>query len=89
MKVVQSHEVKDGKFILTREVSDFTDYEIEVMKKLYENDGFSSYEDEMAAKYNAVIFNLIKIGLIYEDYEASLGTKYQMSKECIKKLIGE
>ena len=37
MKVIQTHEFKDGKFILTRTVSEFTDYELEVLRKLYKN----------------------------------------------------
>jgi hypothetical protein len=86
MKVIQTHDYKNKKFILTRTVSDFSDYELEVLKKLYDNDGLSSYEDEYKAKYNAVINNLIKVGLIYEDYTVSLGTKYQMSN-CIKDIL--
>ena len=33
MKVIQKHEFKDGKFIFTRTVSEFTDYELEVLRK--------------------------------------------------------
>ena len=89
MKVIQKHEFNNGKFIFTREVSEFTDYELEVLKKLYNNNGLSTYEDEFAAKYNAVIFNLIKVGLIYKDYELpSKGTYYQMS-ECVKDILEE
>ena len=87
MKVIQTHEFKDGKFILTRTVSEFTDYELEVLKKLYDNNGLSTWEDEFAAKYNAVIYNLIKVGLIYRDYELpAKGTYYQMSN-CIKDIL--
>ena len=88
MKVIQTHEFKDGKFILTRTASEFTDYELEVLKKLYDNNGLSTWEDEFAAKYNAVIYNLIKVGLIYKDYEIpAKGTYYQMSN-CIKDILG-
>lgn len=89
MKVIQKHEFKDGKFILTRTASEFTDYELEVLGKLYKNQGLSTWEDEFAAKYNAVIYNLIKVGLIYRDYELpSTGTYYQMS-DCIKDILGD
>ena len=89
MKVIQTHEFKDGKFILTRTASEFTDYELEVLKKLYDNNGLSTWEDEFAAKYNAVIYNLIKVGLIYKDYEIpAKGTYYQMS-DCIKDILGD
>ena len=89
MKVIQTHEFKDGKFILTRTVSEFTDYELEVLKKLYKNKGLSTYADEFVTKYNAVIYNLIKVGLIYKDYEIpAKGTYYQMSN-CIKDILGD
>ena len=89
MKILQTHEFKDGKFILTRTVSEFTDYEIEVLRKLYKNQGLSDYGDEFVAKYNAVIYNLIKVGLIYKDYEIpAKGTYYQMS-DCIKDILGD
>ena len=89
MKILQKHEFKDGKFIFTRTVSEFTDYELEVLKKLYDNNGLSTWEDEFAAKYNAVIYNLIKVGLIYRDYELpAKGTYYQMSN-CIKDILGD
>ena len=89
MKVIQKHEFKDGKFIFTRTASEFTDYELEVLKKLYDNNGLSTWEDEFAAKYNAVIYNLIKVGLIYRDYELpAKGTYYQMSN-CIKDILGD
>lgn len=87
MKVIQKHEYKNKQFIFTRTVSDFSDYELEVLKKLYDNNGLSTWEDEFKAKYNAVIFNLIKVGLIYEDYELpAKGTYYQMS-ECVKDIL--
>lgn len=87
MKIIQTHEFKDGKFILTRIASEFTDYELEVLRKLYNNQGLSTYGDEFAAKYNAVIYNLIKVGLIYKDYEIpAKGTYYQMS-DCIKDIL--
>ena len=87
MKVVQKHEYKNGQFIFKRTVSDFSDYELDVLKKLYTNNGLSTREDELAVKYNAVIFNLIKVGLIYKDYELpSKGTYYQMSK-CVKDIL--
>ena len=80
MKVIQKHEYQNGQFIFTRTVSEFTDYELEVLKKLYDNNGLSIWEDEFAAKYNAVIFHFIDVGLIYKDYELPLkGTYYQMS----------
>ena len=89
MKVIQKHEFKDGKFIFTRTVSEFSDYEIEVLRKLYNNQGLSTYADEFAAKYNAVIYNLIEVGLIYKDYEIpAKGTYYQMS-DCIKDILGD
>ena len=89
MKVIQKHEFKDGKFIFTRTVSEFTDYELEVLRKLYKNQGLSTYADEFAAKYNAVIYNLIEVGLIYKDYEIpAKGTYYQMS-DCIKDILGD
>ena len=89
MKVIQTHEFKDGKFIFTRTVSEFTDYELEILKKLYKNQGLSTYADEFVAKYNAVIYNLIKVGLIYKDYEIpAIGTYYQMS-DCIKDILGD
>ena len=89
MKVIQKHEFKDGKFIFTRTASEFTDYELEVLRKLYNNQGLSAYADEFVAKYNAVIYNLIKIGLIYKDYEIpAKGTYYQMSN-CIKDILGD
>ena len=88
MKVIQKHEFKDGKFIFTRTASEFTDYELEVLRKLYNNQGLSTYGDEFVAKYNAVIYNLIKVGLIYKDYEIpAKGTYYQMSN-CIKDILG-
>ena len=87
MKVIQKHEFKDGKFIFTRTASEFTDYELEVLRKLYNNQGLSAYADEFVAKYNAVIYNLIKVGLIYKDYEIpAKGTYYQMSN-CIKDIL--
>lgn len=89
MKVIQTHEFKDGKFILTRTASEFTDYELEVLRKLYKNQGLSTYADEFVAKYNAVIYNLIEVGLIYKDYEIpAKGTYYQMSN-CIKDILGD
>ena len=89
MKIIQTHEFKDGKFIFTRTVSEFTDYELEVLRKLYNNQGLSTYRDEFAAKYNAVIYNLIKVGLIYKDYEIpAKGTYYQMS-DCVKDILGD
>ena len=89
MKIIQTHEFKDGKFILTRTVSEFTDYELKVLRKLYKNQGLSTYADEFAAKYNAVIYNLIKVRLIYKDYEIpAKGTYYQMS-DCIKDILGD
>ena len=89
MKILQKHEFKDGKFIFTRTASEFTDYELEVLRKLYKNQGLSTWEDEFAAKYNAVIYNLIKVGLIYRDYELpAKGTYYQMS-DCIKDILGD
>ena len=88
MKVIQTHEFKDGKFIFTRTVSEFTDYELEVLRKLYNNQGLSAYADEFVAKYNAVIYNLIEVGLIYKDYEIpAKGTYYQMSNY-IKDILG-
>ena len=86
MKVIQKHNYKSGKFIFTREVSGFTDEELSVLRKLYENNGNSLWEDEYYAKYNSIIFNFEKIGLIYKDYENSAGTKYQMSK-CVKDIL--
>ena len=89
MKVIQKHEFKDGKFIFTRTVSEFTDYELEVLRKLYKNQGLSTYADEFVAKYNAVIYNFIEVGLIYKDYEIpAKGTYYQMS-DCIKDILGD
>ena len=89
MKVIQKHEFKDGKFIFTRTVSEFTDYELEVLRKLYKNQGLSAYGDEFVAKYNATIYNLIEVGLIYKDYEIhAKGTYYQMS-DCIKDILGD
>lgn len=89
MKVIQKHEFRDGKFIFTRIASEFTDYELEVLGKLYKNQGLSTYADEFVAKYNAVIYNLIKAGLIYKDYELpEKGTYYQMS-DCIKDILGD
>ena len=89
MKILQTHEFKDVKCILTRTVSEFTDYELEVLTKLYKNQGLSAYADEFVAKYNAVIYNLIKVGLIYKDYEIpAKGTYYQMSN-CIKDILGD
>ena len=89
MKVIQKHEFKDGKFIFTRTASEFTDYELEVLRKLYKNQGLSAYVDEFFAKYNATIYNLIKVGLIYKDYEMpAKGTYYQMS-DCIKDILGD
>ena len=70
-------------------VSEFTDYELEILKKLYDNNGLSAYGDEFVAKYNAVIYNLIEVGLIYKDYEIpAKGTYYQMS-DCIKDILGD
>ena len=37
MKVNTKQEYKNGQFIFTRTVSEFTDYELEVLKKLYDN----------------------------------------------------
>ena len=89
MKVIQKHEFKDGKFIFTRTVSEFTDYELEILKKLYDNNGLSTYADEFVAMYNAVIYNFIEVGLIYKDYEIPVkGTYYQMS-DCIKDILGD
>ena len=89
MKVIQKHQYKNGQFIFTRTVSEFTDYEIEVLRKLYKNQGLSAYADEFVPKYNAVIYNLIKVGLIYKDYELpAKGTYYQMSN-CIKDILGD
>ena len=88
MKILQTHEFKYGKFILTITVSEFTDYEVEVLRKLYNNQGLSTYGDGFVAKYNAVIYNLIEVGLIYKDYEIpAKGTYYQMSN-CIKDILG-
>ena len=87
MKVTQKQEYQNGQFIFTRTVSEFTDYELEVLKKLYDNNGLSTWEDEFKAKYNAVIFHFINVGLIYKDYELpSKGTYYQMS-ECVKDIL--
>ena len=89
MKVIQTHEFKDGKFIFTRTASEFTDYELGVLRKLYKNQGLSAYADEFVDKYNAVIYNLIEVGLIYKDYELpAKGTYYQMS-DCIKDILGD
>ena len=89
MQVIQTREFKDGKFIFTRTASEFTDYELEVLRKLYKNQGLSTYGDEFVAKYNAVIHNFIKVGLIYKDYEIpAKGTYYQMS-DCVKDILGE
>lgn len=89
MKIIQKHEFKDGKFISTATVSKFTTYELEVLRKLYKNQGLSTYEDEYVAKYNAVIYNLIKLGLISKDYEIyPKGTYYQML-DCVKDILGE
>ena len=89
MKVIQTHEFKDGKFILTRTASEFTDYELQVLRKLYKNQGLSTYADEFVTKYNAVIYNLIEVGLIYKDYEIpAKGTYYQMS-DCVKDILGD
>ena len=89
MKIIQTHEFKDGKFIFTRTVSEFTDYELEVLRELYNNQGLSTYRHEFDAKYNAVIYNLIKVGLIYKDYEIpGKGTYYQMS-DCVKDILGD
>lgn len=88
MKIIEKYEFKDGKFIFTRTASEFTDYELEVLRKLYKNQGLSTYGDEFVAKYNAVIYNFIKVGLIYKDYEIpAKGTYYQMS-DCVKDILG-
>lgn len=88
MKIIQKHEFKDAKFISTTTVSKFTTYELDVLTKLYKNQGLSTYGDEFVAKYNAVIYNLIKVGLIYKDYEIpAKGTYYQMS-QCVKDILG-
>lgn len=87
MKVIQKHDVKDKQFIMTRIVSDFTGYELEVLKKLYDNNGLSISEDEFDSKYNNVVFNLVRVGLIYDDYDSPQGTYYQLDKECIKQLL--
>ena len=81
MKVIQTHEFKDGKFIFTRTASEFTDYELGVLRKLYKNQGLSAYADEFVAKYNAVIYNLIEVGLIYKDYELSPNNIIEFCKE--------
>lgn len=87
MKIIRKQEFKDGKFISTTTVSNFTTYELEVLRKLYKNQGLSTYEDEFVAKYNAVIHNFIKVRLIYKDYEIpAKGTYYQMS-ECVKDIL--
>lgn len=79
----------NGKFIFTRTVSELSDYEIEVLRKLYKNQGLSTYVDEFFAKYNATIYNLIEVGLIYKDYEIpEKGTYYQMSN-CVKDILGD
>lgn len=89
MQVIQTQEFKDGKFISTRTVSNFTTYELDVLRKLYKNQGLSIYGDEFVAKYNDVIYNLIKVDLIYKDYEIpAKGTYYQMS-DCVKDILGE
>ena len=33
MKIIETHEFKDGKFIVTRTISELTDYELEVLRK--------------------------------------------------------
>ncbi len=89
MKIIRKQEFKDGKFISTTTVSNFTTYELEVLRKLYKNQGLSTYGDEFVAKYNAVIYNFIKVRLIYKDYEIpAKGTYYQMS-DCVKDILGE
>lgn len=88
MKVKIENKVQDGKFIRIQTVSDFTDYELSVLRKLYETDGLSTWEEQYEVKYNGVIFRLEKAKLIYKDYELpSKGTYYQMDKECIKQLL--
>ena len=49
MKIIEKYEFKDGKFIFTRTVSEFTDYELEVLGKLYKNQGLSAYADEFVS----------------------------------------
>lgn len=87
MKVIQENKVENGKFIKTRTVSDFTPYEIYVLHRLYNQEGLVTLEDECNSDYTAVIRNLVKIGLIYEDYIDSEGTHYQIDKKCIEQLI--
>ena len=86
MKVIQKHQYKNGKFILTRTISEFTDYELEVLKKLYESHGLSTWEEQYSSNYISTMNFLQRIGLIYKDYENEHGTVYQMSK-CIKNIL--
>ena len=87
MNINHTEQYKNGQFVRTTFVTEFTEYELEVIKKLYDNKGLSTYEDEYLAKYNAVIYNLIKVRLIYKDYEIpEKGTFYILS-DCIKDIL--
>lgn len=87
MKINHTEQYKNGQFIKTTFVTEFTEYELEVIKKLYDNNGLSTYEDEYFAKYNGVIFHLIKVGLIHRDYELPAKGTFYILSDCIKDIL--
>ena len=84
MKVIQTHEFKDGKFILTRTVSEFTDYELEVLGKLYKNQGLSAYGDEFVPE----LFDFKLIDQIYLINEEDAMNMSRMLASCLGLGVG-